>query len=100
DRCDEAFRRLGAGSPIEQMTPDGADVARTVVAQPAIFTVQLALAAQLRAWGVEPAAVIGHSLGEITAACAAGSLEPEDAARIIVARSEAMRRVEGRGAMV
>ncbi|KUH80912.1 MULTISPECIES: type I polyketide synthase [unclassified Mycobacterium] len=66
--------------------------------QPTLFTMQVALAATLKAYGVRPAAVIGHSLGEAAAAVAAGALSLEDGARVICRRSRLMRRIAGAGA--
>ncbi|KUI02474.1 type I polyketide synthase [Mycobacterium sp. IS-3022] len=66
--------------------------------QPTLFTMQVALAATLRAYGVRPAAVIGHSLGEAAAAVAAGALSLEDGARVICRRSRLMRSIAGTGA--
>ncbi|GAA0225982.1 SDR family NAD(P)-dependent oxidoreductase [Cryptosporangium japonicum] len=69
--------------------------------QIATFGLQLALTALWRAHGVEPAAVIGHSMGEITAAVVAGALSPEDGVRVISVRSrllvEAGHRILARG---
>jgi phthiocerol/phenolphthiocerol synthesis type-I polyketide synthase C len=70
------------------------------VVQPAIFAVQVALAALWRSWGVEPDAVVGHSLGEVAAAHVAGALSLEDAARVICGRARLLGRAAGRGAMV
>ncbi|GGT44925.1 hypothetical protein GCM10010271_56280 [Streptomyces kurssanovii] len=67
--------------------------------QPMIFVVQVALDALLRAKGLTPAAVVGHSVGEIAAAVSAGVLGAADAARLICRRSVLLRRVMGRGAM-
>ncbi|MCU1681789.1 MAG: hypothetical protein JWQ81_2528 [Amycolatopsis sp.] len=64
-----------------------------------IFVVQLGLAALLRSHGMRPAAVIGHSVGEVAAAVTAGELSPADGARLICRRSLLLRRVGGRGAM-
>jgi 6-methylsalicylic acid synthase len=60
---------------------------------------QLGLAAVWRSHGLRPAAVIGHSVGEIAAAVAAGSLEPAEAARFACRRAAALQRLEGLGAM-
>jgi acyl transferase domain-containing protein len=72
---------------------------RTVVTHPALFISEFALARQLMAWGVTPAAVIGHSLGEYVAACVAGVLPIEDAVRIVAARAQLIAGVS-RGAML
>ena len=69
------------------------------VIQPAIFAMQVALTALWRSWGVEPAGVAGHSMGELAAAHVAGVLSLEDACRIICVRSRLMRRVRGAGGM-
>lgn len=69
------------------------------VVQPALFALQVALAALWRSWGIEPRAVVGHSMGEVAAACVAGALRLEDAARIICRRSALLKRVRGQGSM-
>lgn len=66
--------------------------------QPTLFTMQVALAATMKAYGVRPGAVIGHSLGEAAAAVAAGALSLEDGVRVICRRSRLMSRVAGAGA--
>ncbi|ACU75834.1 Acyl transferase [Catenulispora acidiphila DSM 44928] len=70
------------------------------VIQPTLFAVMVSLAALWRSAGVEPAAVIGHSQGEITAACVAGALDLPDAARIVALRSKALMKLTGTGALV
>ncbi|AXE25009.1 acyl transferase [Streptomyces globosus] len=93
--CDAAFAphldwsvaavlRGEAGTP----PADRADVAQT-----ALFTMMVALAALWRSFGVEPDAVVGHSQGEIAAAYAAGALTLEDAARIVALRARAVLRL-------
>ena len=67
--------------------------------QPTLFTMQVALAATLKAHGVRPGAVIGHSLGEAAAAVVAGALSLEDGLRVICRRSRLMSRIAGSGAM-
>ncbi|GGL61168.1 mycocerosic acid synthase-like polyketide synthase [Streptomyces fumigatiscleroticus] len=67
--------------------------------QPVIFAVQLGLAAMWRSHGVEPAAVIGHSMGEVAAAVASGALSLEDGVRVICRRSRLILRTAGRGLM-
>ena len=67
--------------------------------QPTIFTMQVALAATMKSYGVRPGAVIGHSLGEAAAAVVAGALSLEDGLRLICRRSRLMSRIAGAGAM-
>ncbi len=67
--------------------------------QPALFTMQVALAATMRAYGVQPGAVIGHSMGEAAAAVVAGALSLEDGVRVICRRSRLMATIAGSGAM-
>ncbi|MFD5453441.1 SDR family NAD(P)-dependent oxidoreductase, partial [Streptomyces sp. NPDC127100] len=70
------------------------------VVQPVLWAVMVSLAEVWRSVGVEPAAVIGHSQGEIAAACVAGALSLEDAARVVALRSKAIGALSGRGGMV
>ncbi len=69
------------------------------VVQPLLFAVCVGLAALWRSWGVEPAAVIGQSMGEVAAAHVAGALTLDDAARVICRRSRLLKSLAGRGAM-
>ncbi|MFF5674784.1 SDR family NAD(P)-dependent oxidoreductase [Streptomyces hygroscopicus] len=73
---------------------------RVDVVQPALWAVMVSLAELWRSYGVQPAAVIGHSQGEIAAACVAGALSLEDAAKVVALRSKALRALSGRGGMV
>lgn len=81
---------------------EGPDAAldRIDVVQPALFAMQVALAALWRSKGVVPDAVIGHSMGEVAAAVVSGGLSLEDGARIICRRSALLRTVAGQGAML
>ncbi|BBY15897.1 type I polyketide synthase [Mycolicibacterium litorale] len=67
--------------------------------QPVLVGLQLALTALWRSYGVQPAAVIGHSMGEVTAAVVAEALSPADGLRVIATRSRLMSRLSGQGAM-
>ena len=100
ERCDAAIQRYGSWSLLELLTsPADARLEAVDVIQPAIFAIQVGLAALWRAWGVEPDAVVGHSMGEVAAAHVAGVLSLDDAARIICHRSRLIRRTSGQGAM-
>ncbi|WP_226383175.1 hybrid non-ribosomal peptide synthetase/type I polyketide synthase [Burkholderia savannae] len=78
----------------------GADRLReTRYAQPALFTVEYALARLLEDWGIAPDALIGHSLGELVAACVSRRLALDDALALVAARASAMQR-QPAGAML
>ncbi|MFD9038572.1 amino acid adenylation domain-containing protein [Streptomyces bottropensis] len=78
---------------------DPVDLARTEVTQPLLVAFGVALAGQLAAWGVTPDAVVGHSVGEITAACVAGALSPAEAVGFATERGRLMGRLAAPGAM-
>ncbi|WP_188307023.1 type I polyketide synthase, partial [Streptomyces sp. CBMA123] len=81
--------------------PDAPPLDRVDVAQPALWATMIALAACWQAHGVTPAAVLGHSQGEIAAACVAGALSLEDGAKVVALRSQAIARdLSGHGGMV
>jgi acyl transferase domain-containing protein/acyl carrier protein len=67
--------------------------------QPVLFTMQVALANTMRSYGVQPGAVVGHSMGEVAAAVVAEALSLQDGVRVICRRSRLMCRVAGAGAM-
>jgi acyl transferase domain-containing protein/acyl carrier protein len=102
DECDQAMRpHLGwsitdaARSGFGDRDPEAADVV-----QPMLFATMVSLARQWESWGVRPSAVIGHSQGEIAAACVAGGLSIEDAAAATVLRARALRELSGKGGML
>ncbi|MDL5205684.1 type I polyketide synthase [Streptomyces sp. ALI-76-A] len=76
----------------------GGGLDRLEVAQPVLFGVQVALAELWRSRGAEPAAVIGHSMGEVAAAVCAGALDVPDAARVVAVRARLLSGLSG-GAM-
>lgn len=91
-----------AGWPLRPVLTDPAEAARlaaTDVAQPALFALQVALAAWWRAQGVAPGAVVGHSVGEVAAAHVAGVLTLDEAVRVVLQRSRPMHAAAGQGRM-
>ncbi len=97
--CDRALTAYLGRSVLAELADGSCEFTDIGVIQPAIFAIQVALAALWRSWGIEPAAVVGHSMGEVAAAHVAGALSLEDAARVICARARMLQRVHGRGAM-
>jgi amino acid adenylation domain-containing protein len=77
----------------------GRRLADTAITQPAMFVVEYALARQLMHWGVQPDAMMGHSLGEYVAACLAGVMALPDALKLVCARGQLIRQLPG-GAML
>ncbi|MFD9464720.1 SDR family NAD(P)-dependent oxidoreductase [Streptomyces sp. NPDC060027] len=101
DRCDAALRPFTDWSVAAVLRGDeGApSLERVDVVQPVLFAVMVSLAAVWRARGVRPDAVIGHSQGEVAAACVAGALSLNDAAAVVALRSQALTEVSGTGTM-
>ncbi|WP_432253934.1 SDR family NAD(P)-dependent oxidoreductase [Streptomyces sp. HNM1019] len=88
-----------SGFSVLDIVRRGAPVTGCERVQPVLFALQTALAATWRAHGVEPAGVIGHSMGEVAAAVVAGALSLADGAKVICRRSALLTRVAGDGAM-
>ena len=88
-----------AGFSVTEAISTAGTVTGIDLIQPAIFTMQVALAATMKAYGVQPGAVIGHSMGEAAAAVVAGALSLEDGVRVICRRSRLMASIAGSGAM-
>ncbi len=102
ERCDQAMRPYGDWSLLAELAATDAALSRLNeidIVQPAIFAIQVALAALWRSWGVVPDAVVGHSLGEVAAAHVAGALSFDDAVRVICHRSRLVKPTVGQGAM-
>jgi phthioceranic/hydroxyphthioceranic acid synthase len=88
-----------AGFSVLEIVRDGQPVSACAQVQPVLFAMQFALAAAWRAHGVEPAGVVGHSMGEVAAAVVAGALTVADGVAVICRRSALLARVAGDGAM-
>ncbi|MER6068115.1 SDR family NAD(P)-dependent oxidoreductase [Streptomyces sp. NPDC001817] len=101
DRCDAALRPFTGWSTTAVLRGEGGapSLDRVDVVQPVLFAVMVSLAAVWRARGVRPDAVIGHSQGEVAAACVAGALSLNDAAAVVALRSRALTELSGTGAM-
>ncbi len=100
ERCDAALRPWLGGSLQERLETEPDALERTELAQPALFALQVGLTEVWRSWGVTPDAVVGHSVGEVAAAWAAGVLSLEEAARVAAVRGRAMEGARGKGGMV
>jgi phthiocerol/phenolphthiocerol synthesis type-I polyketide synthase A len=87
------------GFSLHQVLAEGQPVAGDAQVQPVIMGLQLALTALWRSYGVHPDAVIGHSMGEVTAAVVAEALSPTEGLRVIAIRSRLMSRLAGQGAV-
>ncbi|XQU09927.1 acyltransferase domain-containing protein [Halomonas sp. LY9] len=105
DRVDALFQRYGSFSLRDELAgrnkSEGEEsrFVRTEIAQPALFALQVALTEWLKAQGVTPAAVFGHSVGEVAAAWASGALSLEDAVKVIYYRSDYQGKTRGLGEM-
>jgi FkbH-like protein len=101
DRCDSALRPFTQWSVAAVLRGDAGapSLDRVDVVQPVLFAVMVSLAAVWRARGIRPDAVIGHSQGEVAAACVAGALSLNDAAAVVALRSQALTGLSGSGAM-
>ncbi|MER7421041.1 SDR family NAD(P)-dependent oxidoreductase, partial [Micromonospora peucetia] len=100
--CETELSRLVDWSleDVLRAAPGAPPMDRVDVVQPLLFSVMVSLAELWRSCGVVPDAVIGHSQGEIAAACAAGALTLPDAMGLVVARSRGLLAISGQGGMV
>jgi acyl transferase domain-containing protein/acyl carrier protein len=102
DRCAALLDRHLARPLLSVLYPGmgaASTVHETEYAQPALFSVEYALAQLWQSWGIVPSAVLGHSLGEWTAACVAGAVSLEDATGAVAARGRLIQAVRERGKM-
>ena len=102
ERCDELLRPYLPRPLLALLydeTVDAALLNETAHTQPALFSLEYALAKMWMSWGVVPEAVLGHSLGEYVAACVAGVFGLEDAVRLVAERGRLMQSLCPRGGM-
>ncbi|MEV5880997.1 SDR family NAD(P)-dependent oxidoreductase [Streptomyces sp. NPDC052101] len=103
ERCAEALAEFVEWDVLAVLRGEegAASLERVDVVQPALWAVMVSLAALWRSLGVEPSAVVGHSQGEIAAACVSGALSLRDGARLVALRSQVIaKELAGRGGMV
>ncbi|MEE3098165.1 MAG: beta-ketoacyl synthase N-terminal-like domain-containing protein, partial [Pseudomonadota bacterium] len=101
DAVSTIFEKLASVSLVEAMQAEDleARLPYTSLAQPLIFAVQVATVESLSVKGLKPDAVLGHSVGEVAAAWAAGAFDLPDAVRLIYVRSKNQEKIKGRGTM-
>jgi acyl transferase domain-containing protein/protein-L-isoaspartate O-methyltransferase len=100
-KCDRIFTQYADWSIIAELKkpPSQSRLEQSEIGHPCTFTVQLGIVALLRDWGIEPAAVVGHSAGEVAAAYVAGILSLKDALYIIWQHCQIMKKMGNEGQM-
>jgi len=102
EECDQIFQPISGWSLIEELSrsEDESKISDTNITQPANFAIQYALTQYWKSLGIQPDFIVGHSLGEVAAAHAAGVLTLEDALKTIYHRGRLQQSTDGQGGML
>ncbi|MFW5444547.1 MAG: SDR family NAD(P)-dependent oxidoreductase [Methylococcaceae bacterium] len=102
EQCDIYFKAEANWSILDEMlaSEEHSRITETQIAQPANLVIQIGLLAILESWEIEPAAIVGHSVGEVSAAYAAGAISLEDAIKISFHRGRIQSQAAGKGKML
>jgi acyl transferase domain-containing protein len=102
EQCDEVYRGLSGFSVIDVMRSRPAEefIREAWLAHPVTVSVQMGLAALFRKWGVAPAAIVGHSLGETAAFYAAGVYDLQEALQLVFVRCQCLKPLHGTGGLL
>lgn len=102
EEADAIFKSISGFSVLEEMLKgeEESNISKTEFAQPANFLIQIGIVAMLKARGVEPAACVGHSVGELASAYVSGALSLRDAMTVCFHRSQQQAKARGAGSML
>lgn len=98
--CEEIIQQVAGWSLINTIAKQtDADLSRTELAQPCIVSIQVSMFEMLKAWGAQPTAVMGHSVGEFSAACCAGIIDLKETLTAVIHRGRCMEKLRDQGRM-
>jgi acyl transferase domain-containing protein len=102
ETIDALFHQIAGWSQIAELQKEASEsrVNDTVIVQPTVMAIQIALVKLYEHYGIRPAGIVGHSIGEVAAGFAAGALTLEQAVEVIFHRSQAQDQVSGKGGML